>query len=121
MSKSYGIYLNDVIIIGGGIAGLSAALYSGRFQLKTLVIGERLGGTILLADDVSNYPGFKKIAGADLFKKIKEHALDYNIKIIETNIKKIRTDKDYFEAFSNDKSYRAKTIIFATGTERKQV
>ncbi len=111
----------DVMIIGGGIAGLSAALYSGRFQLKTLVIGERIGGTIILADNVSNYPGFKKITGANLFEKIKEHALDYGLKIAETNVKKIKRYKDYFEVFNSDKSYKTKTIIFATGTERKQL
>ena len=63
----------DTIIIGGGIAALGAAIYCGRFQLKTLVLAEKLGGTLILTDDIANYPGFKKISGMDLFEKIKEH------------------------------------------------
>ena len=61
----------DTIIIGGGISALGAAIYCGRFQLKTLVLGEKVGGTIILTDDITNYPGFKKISGMDLFDKIK--------------------------------------------------
>ena len=61
----------DTIIIGGGIAALGAAIYCGRFQIKTAVIGEKLGGTIILTDDIANYPGFKKITGMDLFDKKK--------------------------------------------------
>ena len=71
----------DTIIIGGGISALGAAIYCGRFQLKTLVIGEKVGGTIMLTDDISNYPGFKKISGLELFDKVKEHASEYDIDI----------------------------------------
>ncbi|GAI93149.1 unnamed protein product, partial [marine sediment metagenome] len=49
----------DLIIIGGGVAAFSAAVYAGRFQLKTLLIGEKVGGTIIQTDDIGNYPGFK--------------------------------------------------------------
>jgi len=52
----------DVLIIGGGISALGAAIYCGRFQLKTLVLGEKVGGTIMLTDDIANYPGFKQIS-----------------------------------------------------------
>ena len=111
----------ELIIIGGGVAGLSAALYAGRFQLKTLVIGEKLGGTIILTNDVSNYPGFKKITGMELFDKVKEHAKDYDIEIVEKKVEKVKKGKGYFEVSTNEKAYKAKTIIFATGTEWRKL
>ncbi len=112
----------DVIIIGGGISAFGAAVYCGRFQLKTLVLGEKVGGTIILTDDISNYPGFKKITGMDLFDKIKEHAQDYNIEIIEQKATKVESCKDgCFKVSTNDKIYETKTIIFSTGTEWRKL
>ena len=111
----------DLIIIGGGISALSAALYAGRFQLKTLVIAEKLGGTIILTDDISNYPGFNKITGMDLFDKIKDQAKGYNIEILEKRVEKVENHKTYFHVSTKDKAYKAKTIIFATGTEWRKL
>lgn len=111
----------DVIIIGGGIAALSAALYAGRFQLKTLVLAEKLGGTIILTNDISNYPGFKKITGMDLFEKIKQHAQDYNIEILEKKATNVEKSKDFFKVSAKEKTYQTKTIIFATGTEWRKL
>ncbi|MFQ5815081.1 MAG: FAD-dependent oxidoreductase, partial [Candidatus Hydrothermarchaeaceae archaeon] len=73
----------DTIIIGGGVTGLAAAMYAGRFQMGTLVLGETTGGTIILTDIVENYPGFKKLTGLELSDKIKEHALDYDVELKE--------------------------------------
>ena len=87
----------DVVIIGGGVAAFSAAIYAGRFQLKTLVIGEKVGGTVLLTDDIGNYPGFKKITGLDLFRKIKEHAEDYDIELLEKRAESVEKRDGVFE------------------------
>lgn len=106
----------DVIIIGGGISALGAAIYCGRFQLKTMIVGEKLGGTIILTDDIANYPGFKQISGMDLFDKLQEHAKDYNIEIQSKKIEKVEKCKDCFKVKTKDKTFQTKTIIFATGT-----
>jgi len=111
----------DVVIIGGGISALGAAIYCGRFQLKTLVIGEKLGGTIILTDDISNYPGFKKITGMELFDKIKEHAKDYNIEILEKKVFKVEKHTTCFHVLTRQEVYKTKTIIFATGTEWRKL
>jgi len=111
----------DLIIIGGGIAAFSAALYAGRFQLKVLVLAEKLGGTLMLTDDISNYPGFSKISGMDLFEKVKNHAKEYNIEIIEKRAEKVKKEKDCFEVSTAEKKYKTKTIIFATGTEWRKL
>ena len=107
--------------MGSGGAGLSAALYAGRFQLKALVIAEKLGGTIILTDDISNYPGFKKITGMDLFDKIKDQASEYGIEILEKRVEKAVKQKGHFEVSTKNKSYKTKTIIFATGTEWRKL
>jgi len=111
----------DLIIIGGGVAAFSAALYAGRFHLKTLVIGKNTGGTLILTDDIGNYPGFKKISGLELFGKIKDHAHDYDIETLARKVEKIESRKDCFEVSTKDKTYKTKTIIFATGTNLRKL
>ena len=111
----------DLVIIGGGVAAFSAGIYAGRFQLKTLVIGEKVGGTILLTDEIANYPGFKKITGLDLFRKIKEHAQDYDIEILEKRAESIEKQAGGFEVSTKDEKIKAKTVIIATGTHLRRL
>jgi len=59
----------DVIIIGGGAAGLTAAIYSARYKLKTLVIAKEMGGVIVNTHKIENWPGEKSISGLDLMNK----------------------------------------------------
>jgi len=111
----------DVIIIGAGVAGLAAAMYSGRFEMKTLVIGETIGGTLILTDSVENYPGFKKISGMELVNKLKEHALDYNIELREDKVKSVKKSGSKFIVSTKEKKFEAKSIIISTGTEFKKL
>lgn len=111
----------DVIIVGGGISALSAAIYCGRFQLKTLVIGEKIGGNIVLTDSISNYPGFKKINAMDLFNHIKEQAVDYQTEIVKDKVLKLQKVQDNFEVSTKEKDYSSKSIIFATGTDWRKL
>jgi len=111
----------DLVIIGGGVAAFSAALYAGRFQLKTLLIGERLGGTTLETDDIYNYPGFKKISGMDLFNKIKDHAGEYEIEILEGRAESLATLDDHFTISVKDRTLQARTAIFATGAKVRRL
>ena len=111
----------DVIIIGAGVSGLAAGMYAGRLNLNTLVIGENKGGTIALTTDVENYPGFITISGLELAKKLEEHAKHFCATIIEEPILKIKKDRRDFTVFTKTKKYSAKTIIIATGTERRKL
>ena len=114
--------MHDLVIIGGGVAGLGAAIYAGRFQMKTAVIAENLGGTIVLTDDIANYPGFRQITGMKLADKLKEHVKDYDVKIIEAKATKIEKCKEgCFKVFTGKEHYHTKTIIFATGTEWRKL
>ncbi|UCG81778.1 MAG: FAD-dependent oxidoreductase [Desulfobacterales bacterium] len=109
--------LYDVIILGGGPAGLSAAIYTARKVLKTLVISEDIGGQVTWTYDVDNYLGFSQIETADLVAKFEEHVEKYGVEkligvgatVLELTgkIKKVTT--------ADGKGYLAKTVIIATG------
>src|SRR3989338_9825185 len=112
----------DVIIIGSGPAGLTAALYATRANLKTLVIaGVKWGGQLMLTTLVENYPGFPEgIQGPDLMMAMRKQAEHHGAQIIDVDFKsanygstpfKIRTD--------DDKEYSGRTIIIATGAETR--
>jgi thioredoxin reductase (NADPH) len=112
----------DLVIIGGGVSGLAAAMYAGRLDLKTVVIGESMGGTIALTNVVENYPGFKKITGEELANKIKDHAKEYDVEFVINKVDKVERDKDKtFRVFTGKKHYHTKTILFATGTEWRKL
>ena len=110
----------DLIIIVAGPAGLTAGIYASRYKLKTLILGEILGGTASEAYEICNYPGFEKIKGYELIKKFLEQAkmLGAEIKIEEAlEIKK----NSLFTIKTNKSEYSGKKIIIATGTKRTRL
>ncbi len=118
--KKANIY--DVIIIGAGCSGYAAAMYCGRFDMKTLVLGEVIGGTIILTDTVENYPGFKRLTGQELADKLKEHALDYkSVEIKNERVEKVEKNGRLFNVHTKKNEYLTKTIIVATGTKVKKL
>jgi thioredoxin reductase (NADPH) len=111
----------DVAIIGGGVGGLSAAMYARRFDLEVTIFDPFIGGTITKTDRVENYPGFIKLTGQELADKIKDHAMTYKPKIINEYVEKIEKTKDGFVLICEGKKYNTKTVILATGTEWKKL
>ncbi|MFH1823325.1 MAG: FAD-dependent oxidoreductase [archaeon] len=110
----------DVIILGLGPAGLSAALYCARYKLKTLIIGELIGGMTTYAHKVENYPGIDEISGMDLIKKMHAQLKKYPIDIKQEQIIGAKKGKEFVVKTKKDE-YRSKAIIFAAGTERKKL
>jgi len=112
----------DTIIIGGGVAGFSAAIYAGRFKMKTLLFtGDFKGGLITWAKEVQNYPGFKSISGMELAKKIEEHAKDYDVEIKSEKVIKVSKNNNGFIVETKDGKFKAYTVLFATGTKVKML
>tara|TARA_Y100000034_G_scaffold130215_1_gene188085 strand:+ start:6777 stop:7682 length:906 start_codon:yes stop_codon:yes gene_type:complete len=108
----------DVIIIGAGTAGLGAALYCARYNLKTLIIAKEFGGTGLIAHKVDNWIGEPGISGMDLMQKFIDHVDQYNVTRVEEEVSKISKTIGGFSVKA-DKIYRSKTIIYALGMKHR--
>ncbi|MEK6760829.1 MAG: FAD-dependent oxidoreductase [Nanoarchaeota archaeon] len=118
----------DFVIIGGGGTGLAAAMYSARMGMKTLMLGFThgtelpVGGVITTTNIVENYPGFKKLTGQELAKKLEEHARSYDlVEIKNEKATDVKKTKDGFSIKTNKGEYYGKTILFATGTKWKKL
>lgn len=113
----------DLIIIGGGPAGLAAALYASRAELNTLLLERGMtGGQVITTHEVDNYPGFPKISGAELVMKMQEHVLaqEHPVTIRYEEV----TDLDLGDTIKHVRTYEgdyeAKAVIYAAGaTPRK--
>lgn len=113
--------LFDVAIIGGGVAGFAAAMYCGRFDMKTAVVAENPGGTIVLTDTVENYPGFKRLTGQELSDNIRGHAMEYGVKLVQERATSVERKKQTFIVKHAKGCVEAKTVIFATGTRWRKL
>jgi thioredoxin reductase (NADPH) len=118
----------DFIIIGAGVTGLAAAMYSARLGLKTLCLGYShgsefaLGGVITTTNNVENYPGFVKLTGEELADKIKQHALTYElVNLKQEFVEKVEKNAETFIVKTKRNEYVGKTILFATGTKWRKL
>ena len=112
----------DTVIIGGGPAGLSAAIYAVRAGLKAIVLeGKTAGGLVGESPEIENYPGFTSIDGMKLADKFKKHALHYvEIREIDPVMDIVRENGDFIIK-TERAEFRAKTIILATGSEHRHL
>lgn len=112
----------DLIIIGGGPGGLSAALYASRSKLKTLVIeGTIEGGQIAGTADVENYPGIIKIDGMELGQVMKEQSENFGAEFIYETVEKVDLEGTVKKVTAGDKVYESKTVIVATGAKPREM
>ncbi len=118
----------DFLILGGGGTGLAAAMYAARLGMKTLVLGTThgtelpVGGVITTTNVVENYPGFTKISGVELAKKLEAHARSYDlVEIKQEKVIDVRKIKGDFVLKTEKAEYFGKTILFATGTMWKKL
>lgn len=111
----------DIIIIGGGPAGLTAAIYGARFNLKVLVLADSVGGHAAEAYLVENYPGFGPINGMELMNKMGEQAESQGVEIRFEHAAKIRKTPAGFKVTSGGGEYDTRTVLIASGTERQRL
>ncbi|MFH0955929.1 MAG: FAD-dependent oxidoreductase [Candidatus Falkowbacteria bacterium] len=112
----------DIIIIGAGPTGMSAAIYASRRMMKALVISKNIGGQVIWASDIKNYPGLMLTKGIDLINKMSQQVKDLGVDIKIDEVRKIsQNDDGSFLIEAGKGSYSAKTIIVAMGLAPKQL
>lgn len=113
----------QVVIVGSGPAGLTAAVYAARANLAPLVIeGFEAGGQLMLTTDVENYPGFVDgIMGPELMEQMRKQAARFGTEYVAENATSVDLSKPPFEIVAGDRSVRAGTVIIATGAEAKML
>lgn len=112
----------DIVIVGGGPAGLTSGIYAGRSGLKTVILERTtVGGQVLVTPVVENYPGFSKIAGKTLVDIMYQQALRYAHIFEGEGVIDVKKSDDMFELKTNRRTFNAKGIIIATGAEHKKL
>ena len=112
----------DVIIVGAGPAGLTAAVYTSRGNLSTLMLERGApGGQMATTEDIENYPGFDHILGPDLSTKMFDHARKFGADYAYGDVTDIVDGEEYKTIFVGKKEYKARTIIISTGAEYKKM
>ena len=119
----------DVIIIGSGPSGLTAGIYAARFGLSTIVIaGTKWGGQLMLTTEVENFPGFGKVMGPDLMKRMRDHVEGLGVKVIDvaaTNLSSpnkqgsLPAGRQAFVVTTEQGIFEGKTVIVATGADTR--
>src|SRR3954452_17656825 len=116
--------IRKVIIIGGGPAGYTAALYAARADLKPLVIeGITFGGQLMITSDVENYPGFKDgILGPQLMTEFRAQAERFGAEFVTDNVTRVDFSERPFRVYvgEDDEEYVGETVIVATGASARQ-
>jgi thioredoxin reductase (NADPH) len=120
MEKVNTVY--DVIVIGAGPGGLTAALYASRSNLKTLMLEKGIpGGQMNNTAEIENYSGFKSIMGPDLSMKMLEGATQFGAEHVYGDVREIVDKETVKEVITSDKTYQAKAVIISTGAEHKKL
>jgi thioredoxin reductase (NADPH) len=115
--------VRDVIIIGGGPAGFTAALYTARANLHPLVIeGFNWGGQLMITSDVENYPGYADgVLGPAMMADFRRQAERFGAEFLTDDVTRVDFSERPFRVYVGDDEYRAKTVIVATGASARQI
>ncbi len=113
----------DVLVLGAGAAGYTAAIYARRYNLKTAVVGKEPGGVASEAADIENYPGFERISGMELMERFRKQAESLGTKIsIFYDIEEAgKRNGKFFARLSSGEEFLGKTLIVALGSKRRKL
>ena len=115
--------IEEVVIIGGGVAGFTAAMYAGRATLNPLlIVGNALGGQAAMTDRMENYPGFPEgIAGVDLAELIQKQAMQYDTRVEYDEVTEVDFSERPFTIKTYGREIKAHTVIVATGARSRRL
>ena len=112
----------DIIIVGAGPAGMTAAIYASQARKKILILEKSVyGGQIVSADKVKNYPGFEEISGYEYATKLYEQVKKYNPDFKFEEVIEIKNSDTFKEVITNKNSYKGKSVIIATGSKNRKL
>ncbi len=111
----------DVIIVGAGPAGLTAGIYAGRRELKTLILGEILGGQMSYAHLVENYPGVEPMSGKELAERMKKQAEKFGCEVKMETVVNMELQGEIKKVITREGEYRADVVIIATGSKPRRL
>jgi thioredoxin reductase (NADPH) len=111
----------DVIIVGGGPAGLTAGIYAARRNLKTLIVSMSIGGQAVLPEKICNYPGFLSISGINFIKRVQKQAEKAGAQIILEEVKEILPSDKKYLIKTQTKEFLAKAVILAFGKKQRKL
>lgn len=111
----------DTIIIGSGAAGMTAGIYAVRRKMKTLIIGRQVGGQIIWASTIENYPGFKSVGSFELIQKMQDQVKSLGVEMKTEEVEKVIKDGDSFSVITDQERYQGKTIIMAMGLSPRRL
>jgi thioredoxin reductase (NADPH) len=113
--------MEDLVIVGGGPAGLGAALYAKRYSLNVVLIAKELGGTLNVIPHIDNWLGSPGIKGYEMMNSFVEHVKKNDVKIVEDEVSKITKSKSRFVVYTNNKKFECKTVLLANGLKRREL
>jgi NADH-dependent peroxiredoxin subunit F len=114
--------MHDLIIIGAGPAGITAAVYAARKRMNFLVISKDIGGQTAWSGDIENYTGYQFITGPELTDKFQEHMKRYGVGVDEgEEAIEIKKDNNIISVKTNKRTYQARTIIIASGKRTREL
>lgn len=115
-------HIYDVVIIGAGPAGMTAAVYASRSNLDTVLVERGMpGGQMVDTEDIENYPGYEHILGQDLSNKMFEHAKKFGAEYAYGDIKEVEDHGTYKVVKAGSKDFKTRTIIIATGAQYRKL
>jgi len=110
----------DLIVVGAGAAGMTAAIYAARYKLECVVLAPDVGGTANLAHDIENWPGFKG-HGMDLMEKFREHTTSFGVPIINQKVQRLERKEGHFVVHTESGQFKGRALILAMGTQRRKL
>lgn len=114
--------MHELIIVGAGVAGLSAGLYAARGGAKPIILEkEAPGGQLLLTDNIENYPGIERIGGFELAQKMMQHVQKFGVEIKSEGVETVELFDDHVKLKTKSNEYQAKYIIFGLGSNPRKL